>query len=218
MQLRDGRKLNITRYSSWGSSARMATGSPQPRTGPSLTSASPIHIELLLTRRQAGTLQILLHLLLGFLGFLFLLQHRSVGCLPLQVADEVTHFSAPLQKASDSQAGAVSTMDFPSSEGGSGAWQETQVTASRVPPRACNTKYNAPSRYHQVCSQGNMTQCHPQLQRGLSIIRTPGCSSLLYKASRTAKYSPHTSLDSASCQLEQNIWWGNWREKKHMSS
>ncbi|KAI6077915.1 RNA polymerase II elongation factor ELL3 [Aix galericulata] len=32
------------------------------------------------------------------------LRHRSVGCLPLQVADEVTHFSATLQEAQDRQA------------------------------------------------------------------------------------------------------------------
>lgn len=136
MQLRDGRKINVTRYSSWGPLAHMATGSPQPRTGPSLTSASPIHTELILKRWQIGTLQILLHLLLGFLGFLFLLQYRGVGCLPLQVADEVTHFSAPLQKANDSQARPWAS---PSPEGGSGAWQETQVIASRVLPRACST-------------------------------------------------------------------------------
>lgn len=96
MQLRDVRKLNRTRHSSWVPWARMATGSPQPRTAPSLPSASPIHTELILTRRQVGALQILLHLLLGFLGFILLLQHRSVGGLPLQVADEVTHFSATL--------------------------------------------------------------------------------------------------------------------------
>lgn len=153
MQLRDGRKINVTRYSSWGPLARMATGSPQPRAGPSLTSASPIHTELILTRWQVGTLQILLHLLLGFLGFLFLLQYRGVGCLPLQVADEVTHFSAPLQKANDSQARPVPTMASPLLQGGSGAWQGDCKQSS---PQGLQHKVQCS---HQVCSQGNRTQC-----------------------------------------------------------
>lgn len=118
MQLRDGRKLNRTRYSSWVPSAHMVTGSPQPRTGPSLPSASPIHIELILTRWRVGTLQILLHLLLGFLGFIFLLQHGSVGRLPLQVANEVTHFSATLQKAQDNKAVPGLPLGFPFARGG----------------------------------------------------------------------------------------------------
>lgn len=31
-----------------------------------------------------------------------------------------------------------------------------------------------------------------------------------YEAPGEAKHSPHTSLDSASCQLEQNKWWESW--------
>lgn len=50
VQLRGGRKLNRTRHSSWSPSACVVIGSPHPRTGPSLPSASPIHTEPILTR------------------------------------------------------------------------------------------------------------------------------------------------------------------------
>lgn len=125
----------------------MVTGSSQPRTGPSLPSASPIHTELILTRWWVGTLQILLCFLLGFLGFIFLLQHRSVGCLPLQVADEVTHFSATLQEAQDSKAEPHLPVDFPLVRVVfSGARQETKATVSEALPHesaACSRTFPA---------------------------------------------------------------------------
>lgn len=194
----------------------MVTGSSQPRTGPSLPSASPIHTELILTRWWVGTLQILLCFLLGFLGFIFLLQHRSAGCLPLQVADEVTHFSATLQEAQDSKAEPHLPVDFPLlGVCGGGVqvpgrrpkqlWvklspvslQHAAEHSQQVPPGTCVPRVTEQSARHN-------SRETPHYLRTLILLY------LFYKAPGEAKHSPHTSLDSASCQLEQNKWWESW--------
>lgn len=184
MQLRDGRKLNRTRYSSWVPSAHAVTGSPQPRTGPSLPSASPIHTELILTRWRAGTLQILLHLLLGFLGFIFLLQHGSVGCLPLQVANEVTHFSATLWKARDNKA-------VPGLPGGTpfagGAQVPGRDRTQSSPRWVCSRRRTCPAgtsgRVPRV-TNGTEATTTPE---GLGSIWTPGCYFTSLQISKSSK-------------------------------
>lgn len=142
-----------------------------------------------------GALQILLHLLLGLLGFIFLLQHRSVGRLPLQVADEVADFPATLQRAQDHQAALVP----PALLLARGLRQEPKRLQAELWVWVSSTTLPAGTRDRGSPATPENSALLPRLD-----------ATALHKAAHAAKDLPHTSLDSASCQLEQSRWWGSW--------